>query len=124
MADLPNISDSEWEVMKVIWSTNPITAKQIIEQLEDKTDWHPKTVRTLLNRLVNKEVINFDSDKRVYHYYPLVPQEKYLQEKNKSFLQKVYDGALNAMLARFLEQQDLDQEEIEELESILEEKKN
>lgn len=51
---LPKISEAELEIMKVLWSNSPQTANEIIEELEDEMDWKPKTIRTLINRLVQK----------------------------------------------------------------------
>ena len=52
---LPKISEAELEIMKVLWSNSPQTANEIIEELEDAMDWKPKTIRTLINRLVQKK---------------------------------------------------------------------
>ncbi|MEH7060984.1 BlaI/MecI/CopY family transcriptional regulator, partial [Bacillus wiedmannii] len=53
MKELPKISEAELEVMKVLWSKSPQTANEVIEALEVKMDWKPKTIRTLINRLVH-----------------------------------------------------------------------
>ncbi|MBJ6923123.1 BlaI/MecI/CopY family transcriptional regulator, partial [Vibrio cholerae] len=55
MKELPKISEAELEVMKVLWSRSPQTANEVIEALEVTMDWKPKTIRTLINRLVQKE---------------------------------------------------------------------
>lgn len=52
---LPKISEAELEIMKVLWSNSPQTANEIIEELEDAMDWKPKTIRTLINRLVQRK---------------------------------------------------------------------
>ncbi len=54
MKELPKISEAELEVMKVLWSKSPQTANEVIEELEKNMDWNPKTIRTLINRLVHK----------------------------------------------------------------------
>ncbi|MGA2871840.1 MAG: BlaI/MecI/CopY family transcriptional regulator, partial [Verrucomicrobiota bacterium] len=46
----PRISETEWELMKVCWSRSPVTAQEIIKALSSREAWHPKTVKTLLNR--------------------------------------------------------------------------
>ena len=73
MKKTPRISETEWEVMKVIWAEAPCTAGQIIELLTraDPT-WHPKTVKAFLNRLVKKRVLGFRKEGRAYLYRPLV----------------------------------------------------
>ncbi len=68
----PSISNSEWQVMQVIWESHPLTANQIVELLEDRVEWHPRTVKTLLNRLVQKGALNFKRDGKRYLYSPKV----------------------------------------------------
>ncbi|MEJ9187201.1 BlaI/MecI/CopY family transcriptional regulator, partial [Bacillus cereus] len=66
--------------MKVLWSKSPQTANEVIEELEKNMDGNPKTIRTLINRLVHKEAVAYHQDKgRMYAYYPLVSQDSYLQ---------------------------------------------
>ena len=55
-----NISESELEVMKILWKTNKATSAEIIELLKDKTEWKPKTIQTLITRLASKEFVNVD----------------------------------------------------------------
>ncbi|MDT3496361.1 BlaI/MecI/CopY family transcriptional regulator, partial [Bacillus toyonensis] len=57
MKELLKISEAELEVMKVLWSKSPQTANEVIEELEKNMDWKPKTIRTLINRLVHKEAV-------------------------------------------------------------------
>lgn len=64
MNSLPKISEAELEVMKVLWDTaSPLTANEVIQALEKTNDWSPKTVRTLLNRLVRKKAISSHQEK-------------------------------------------------------------
>ncbi len=51
---IPSISESEWEIMTVLWEEAPLTANDVISTLQERTDWKPKTIRTLLDRLVKK----------------------------------------------------------------------
>ena len=54
MKKLPKISESEWLVMRVLWSKSPLAAQEVFEQLDTTTKWKPKTVKTLIDRLVKK----------------------------------------------------------------------
>ena len=67
MKKTPRISETEWEVMKVVWAHAPCSAGQIIELLThaDAT-WHPKTVKAFINRLVKKRVLGFRKEGRAY----------------------------------------------------------
>lgn len=122
MKKLPQISDTEWQIMKILWANAPLTANQVIEEIEGIMPWKPKTVKTMLGRLVTKKAIAFNRDGRTYVYYPLVAEEECIKAESKSFLEKVFSGALNVMFANFLEEQELSKEEIAELKRILEQK--
>lgn len=123
MVELPKISIAELEVMKVLWVESPQTANEIIERLESTTDWKPKTIRTLINRLVQKEAVSYHQEKgRLYTYYPLVSQESYLQVETKSLLKRFYGAAFKPLLVNFLKEEKLSSEDINELKRILDEK--
>ncbi|MBP2633411.1 MAG: transcriptional repressor, CopY family [Firmicutes bacterium] len=122
MKTLPQISATEWQVMKILWANEPLTANEVIQKIEGLTSWKPKTVKTLLGRLVKKNAIAFDKDGRAYVYYPLVAEEDCVKAESRSFLEKVFSGSLNVMFANFLEEKQLSKEEIAELKHILEQK--
>lgn len=119
---VPKIAESEWRVMKILWEKSPITANEIVGKLADYTRWNPKTIRTLLNRLVAKGAIGFEKDGRTYLYYPILPKSECARLERRSLLSKVYDGALKPMLAAFIQEEHLSREEIQELKNILEQK--
>lgn len=123
MEELPKISEAELEVMQVLWVGSPQTANEIIGKLESTTDWKPKTIRTLINRLVQKEAVSYHKDKgSLYTYYPLVSQESYLQVEAKSLLKRFYGAAFKPLLVNFLKEEKLSSEDINELKRILDEK--
>ena len=123
MKQIPKISDTEWQVMKVVWSKWPITANQVIDELAGKADWKPKTIKTLLGRLVAKKALGFEKENRTYSYFPAVMENECIKAESRSFLKRVYDGALGPMLVNFLEEEQLSGEEIDELKRILDRKK-
>ncbi|SFL72031.1 BlaI family transcriptional regulator, penicillinase repressor [Gracilibacillus orientalis] len=121
---IPTISESEWEVLKVLWQKAPRTANEIISSLPAETSWKPKTVRTLLDRLTNKEVIGVHKDQRVYTFYPLFSQNECQRAKTESFVKRFYDGTLKSMLVQFIQDEDLSEDDIKELRSILDNREN
>ncbi len=122
MKRIPKISESEWQVMKVLWVSSPRTANEVVEELTGATSWKPKTIRTLLNRLVVKKALGFEKDGREYRYYPLVSEAECVQAESHSFISRVYGGALRPILAAFLESEDLSKEDIEDLKRIIKKK--
>jgi len=122
MKKLPKISESEWLVMQVLWSRGKLTANEVVEELAGRTKWKPKTVKTLINRLVKKGAVKFQKEGRKYRYYPAVSEAECVGTESRSFIQRVYGGAARPMLAAFLEDAELSAEDIAELKQILEQK--
>src|SRR5438552_2522896 len=119
----PQISDAEWIVMKVVWAQAPVTANQVVEALDDRTDWKPKTIHTLLRRLVKKGALAFEKRGREHLFRPLVDAQHCRHAASRSFLHRLFDGEIAPFLATFLEHEELTRAEIEELKRILEKKK-
>ena len=122
MKRLPPISDAELEVMKVLWERSPASANEVVDQLEH-TGWSAATIRTLLGRLVKKKAVAFKKSGREYRYTPKVAADDYLRHARRSFLRRVYDGAVQPMIAQLIEEEDLTQAEIDELQRLLEQKR-
>lgn len=119
---IPKISDAEWEIMKIIWKRNPIKSDEIIDELSEKKEWNPKTVKSFLNRLVNKEAIGFTKEGRNYLYHPLVTEEECINQESESFLNRIYDGAIEMLFSHYLKKEELSKEEINKLKKILTDK--
>jgi BlaI family transcriptional regulator, penicillinase repressor len=123
MKSIPKISEAEWEIMKVLWEKSPLSAGEIIAKLSAQDDWHPKTAKTLLNRLVKKKALGFEKEGRAYLYGPLVRESDCVQAVSDSFLDRVFGGSLTPMLAHFVERKKMSAEQVRELKRLLEEKK-
>ena len=115
------ISNAEWQVMKVLWQEFPLAASSIVEQIKPESEWSPKTIQTLIGRLVKKGILGVNKESSAYRYYPLVSQEGCRREETKSFLQKVYDGSFPMLLLNFVRDENLSAKEIHELKKLLDE---
>lgn len=122
MREVPNISDTEWIVMKVIWSHSECSASQVIDGLEGVTKWKPKTIKSLLSRLVKKQAIGYKEDKRSYIYYPLFTEEECVRVESQSFLDRVFGGEINMAIANFIEGKKMSKQQIDELRKLLDQK--
>ena len=119
MKKLPQISEAEYEVMKIVWKNAPVSTNEVTETLTRTTDWSPKTIQTMLKRLVNKGALTYVKEGRVFVYTPLVEEEEYISQKSSSFLSRYYDGELTSMVSAYLENDRLSDDEISELRSLL-----
>ena len=119
MNNLPQISEAEFEVMKIVWKHAPISTNEITERLTQTTTWSPKTIQTLIKRLVTKGALTYEKQSRVFVYTPLVEENEYIGQESNSFLKKFYDGDITAMLSAYIENDKLSETEIDTLRALL-----
>lgn len=119
MKSLPQISEAEFEVLKIIWKHAPINTNEITEKLLQTTSWSPKTIQTLIKRLVTKGALSYEKEGRVFVYTPLIRENEYIRHKSSSFLNRYYDGDITAMLSAYIEDDQLSDSEIDTLRSLL-----
>lgn len=122
MSKLPQISEAEFEVMKIVWKHAPISTNEITERLTKTTAWSPKTIQTLIKRLVTKGALAYEKQSRVFVYTPLVEEGEYISQESKSFLKRFYHGDITAMVSAYIENDKLSETEIEQLRSLLSER--
>lgn len=122
MKNVPHISNAEYQVMKVIWKYAPVSTNQVVEYLAPTSSWNPKTIQTMLLRLVKKGVLEKEKDGRMYVYTPVILEAEYRNDASRTFLQQFYNGALGAMVQNFIRQDQLSDEEIQQLRDILDKK--
>lgn len=122
MGKLPQISEAEFEVMKIVWKCAPISTNEITEKLLQTTSWSPKTIQTLIKRLVTKGALTYEKQSRVFVYTPLIKENEYIDQKSSSFLNRYYNGDITAMLSAYIENDRLSETEIDSLRSLLSKK--
>ena len=119
MNSLPQISEAEYEVRKIVWREAQISTNAVTEILTQKTSWSPKTIQTLLKRLVNKKALTYEKQGRVFVYTPLIEEKSYVRQQSRSFLKRYFDGDMSRMLSACLDEEALSQSEIDSLRAIL-----
>lgn len=108
--------------MRSFWRMGEATSAQVISDLEGKTDWKPKTIQTLIGRLVQKGALSFEKIGREHRYRAAFDEKTCELEASQSFLDRIFDGKLAPFLANYVERQDCTPDELAELKRILEEK--
>lgn len=116
-----SISDAEWQVMNVVWSGQPLTAQEVIAALEGQADWAPATVKTMLHRLVKKNVLAYEPQGNRYVYRARARRSDCVKQASRSFLARVFEGESGSLVAHFLRSSKLSPDEIAELRQILNE---
>ena len=101
--NLSSISDSEWEVMRIVWTLGETNTKQILNELQAKKDWTDSTIKTLIRRLVQKGWLNTKQDGRRYIYTATVNQTEMMYNEAKTLLNRICDMHKGEVILKLLE---------------------
>lgn len=116
------ISDSEWEVMRVIWTLNQTTAQEITQILADSMDWKAATVKTLLGRLVKKEVVWTQQEGKKFIYHPAVSEMETVRSATENLFSHICAKKVGETIADLVEEATLTQEDIDKIMEQLQQK--
>jgi predicted transcriptional regulator len=115
------ISDAEAVVMQVLWERHPLGAEEVFAALAGHGGWAEPTVKTLLNRLLNKGAIRADKQGRRYLYTPLLAREQWVQQQSEGLLERLFGGRVAPLVAHFSERGKLSDADIAELKRLIQE---
>ena len=105
--------------MSVLWDEAPMSSYRIVERLSESTDWNPKTIKTLLSRLVKKGFLDYETEANRYLYFPTVSRKDSVREESRSFIDRVFRGDPASMLLHFVKSVELSSDERDELRELL-----
>ena len=115
------ISEAESAVMDVLWRSHPLSAEDVVAALADSRQWQEATIKTLLNRLLNKGAVAAEKDGRRYLYSPLLKREDWVLEESQGLLERLFGGRVAPLVAHFSQHRKLSRKDIAELRRLLEE---
>ncbi|ODP39332.1 BlaI/MecI/CopY family transcriptional regulator [Sphingomonas turrisvirgatae] len=118
------ISDAEHAVMEVLWDDAPLTANDVAERVAPARGWSANTVKTLLGRLLAKNIIAADEDGRRYLYRPMVERGDYVEGESRRLIDRLFGGKLTPLVAHLAERDALTDDDIAEIEALLKEIKS
>ena len=118
------ISDAEWQVMKIIWMQGEQTSSDLIRVLAERFDWSKSTVQTLLARLVEKECLTRKKEGKSFVYSALLTLDQSQDLLVKDIKDKVCSRRIKNLLADLIAECDFTQADLEELEAVISEKKS
>ena len=113
------ISEAEAMVMEVLWRSSPRSAEDVIAALADATGWAEPTIKTLLNRLLNKGAIAAEKDGRRYLYSPVLRRDAWVQQQSEGLLARLFGGRVAPLVAHFSERGQLSAADIAELKRLV-----
>ena len=113
------IHDTEWDLLEVLWRLQHATARQVAEALEEKRGWAYSTVKTLLDRMVQKGLVAARQVGNVWEYAAAVEQLEARRSAWRRFLGSAFGGATAPALEFVARQARLTRKQREALRSLL-----
>jgi predicted transcriptional regulator len=124
METIPSISQAESEVMEVLWHTSPVSTEDVVAVLQKKHDWQESTIKTLLNRLLNKGAISAEREGRRYLYAPVLQRAQWLSAESEGMLDRLFGGRIAPFVAHFSKHRKLTKRDLAELRRLIEDLDN
>ncbi|MFC0301181.1 CopY/TcrY family copper transport repressor [Virgibacillus soli] len=117
------ITDSEWEVMRVVWAKDQVTSKEIVEILQQKMDWKPATTKTFIGRLVKKGMLHTEAEGKKYIYSANINESEFVKGTLHEVFKNICDKDVGNTIVDLISKATLSFQDIERLEKALEIKK-
>lgn len=123
MADreLTPLSDAQWEVMKIVWEHEEVSAFEVREILAERRDVSRTTVRTLLERMEEKGWLTHRVVGRTHFFSAVVPRDVSLGKRVVDLLDKVCGGKPETMMTALMQHRGLSADEVERIQAMLNE---
>lgn len=118
------ISDAEWQVMKIIWMQGEQTSTDLIRVLAERFDWSKSTIQTLLARLVEKECLTRKKEGKFFVYSALLTLDQSRDLLVQDIKDKVCSRRIKNLLADLITECDFTQADLKDLEAVISEKKS
>lgn len=116
------ISDSEWEVMRIIWTIEPVSSTKIIQELQAKKDWSESTIKTLLRRLVNKNLLNTTKEGRHFVYSAKVNQAQVMTEAAQELLDRMCNMHKGEVILQLLADSPISKSDLAKMKQVINQK--
>lgn len=121
MASDFHLSETEWTVMRVLWAQSPASARDVLTEVEEDTDWAYSTVKTILSRLHDKGAVEVETRGNTSYYTPLLQRSAARKSAVKSLLTRAFDGTFGSLLHHMVDEETLSKKERSALKKLLRE---
>jgi len=113
------ISDSEWEVMRVIWNNEQIDATTINELLSESKGWKIATIKTLLGRLVKKDVLHTEREGKKFLYSAKVSESETVRSATENLFSHICARKVGQTIADLITEVELTSADIQAIQEVL-----
>jgi len=115
------VTEAEAAVMEVLWQSSPRSSEEVVAAVAPATGWAEPTIKTLLNRLLNKGAISAEREGRRYLYSPVLAREAWVEQQSEGLLARLFGGRVAPLVAHFSERGRLSPADIAELKRLVSE---
>lgn len=106
------LTDTEWKIMMLLWEKNPLTCRQIEDDLKEETGWSRHTIISFLKRMQKKNYIRMEEANPARLYYPLLNKDETVLQETRSFVEKIFDGKMGLLVSSLVDSEDITKDEI------------
>src|SRR5512147_1331564 len=118
----PTLTPQELAIMKVVWRLErPATVRDVYEALRTQRAVAYTTVMTMMNILEEKGYLKKTRVEKAYLYRPAKPRHQVVGAMVRDFVDRVFDGASNALLLHLAKDERLSEKERKAISRMLEE---
>ena len=117
------LTKGEWAIMQVVWELEPVPAPTVQEKLQKQIGWTYSTVKTMMDRMVTKGLLKTDRIRNLYLYRPAITLSQARKGELTHTIKQAFNGALTPMMQFLLDSNDLSQEQLSQLESLIRQKR-
>lgn len=120
---LPDLSRTELDILKVLWSTGKLTVREVQDQLHETYDWAYTTTKTIMDRMVKKDLLQRENFHGIFLYRAKISRPAGLARLVQFFADRVLELDYGSVVSLFARIKVLSPNEIKELENLLEQHK-
>ena len=117
------LTEAEWAIIQVIWENEPCAAPDVQELLEKSKKWTYSTVKTLMDRMVTKGLLKTEKIRNLILYSSVVTRKQAQNSEIMKTVKRAFDGAFTPMMQFLLDNNSLSQDQLNELENLIREKR-
>ncbi|GEL13441.1 uracil phosphoribosyltransferase [Lapidilactobacillus concavus] len=117
--DVTTMTSSEWELMRIIWTLNGASSREVIDEIQRKRDWTESTIKTLLGRLVKKQMLTTLKEGHRFVYQPAVPETEAMDATVSELFTHLCEMKKGQVILSLIEQVTLSQSDLKSMQALI-----
>jgi len=115
--------ESEWTILRAVWEHEPCAAPTVQESLAEEKGWAYTTVKTMMDRMVKKQLLRVEKIRHLYLYRAVITPQQAKASEIKRALRRAFNNALTPMMQFLMENNEMTEKEYAELEEVIKHRK-